>query len=32
MDKIKQFVSGIIAGLVMFGIPAAAYIYKTGGL
>jgi hypothetical protein len=31
-EHFEQFVGGIIAALVMFGLPIAVYIYKTGGL
>lgn len=28
----KDIIVGVIAGLLMFGIPAIVYVYKTGGI
>lgn len=28
----KDLIVGVLAGLLMFGIPMAVYVYKTGGI
>ncbi len=31
-DNLQKFLAGIVAGLIVFGIPAVVYIWITGGL